>query len=119
MVRGRYGEERDDEIEQGRWLVRERRTGTYARAITLPSQVDPDRIESSFENGELRIQLPKAAESRARRIPIQAGAGGAKQVGTGEGRATGGTSGGGSHEMSGSQTSGSQAGRQGPRGTAG
>jgi HSP20 family protein len=88
VIRGKYGEEREDERE-GRWIVRERRSGTYARAITLPGAIDPDKISSSFEDGELKLTLPKAEESRARRIPIAGGGQSAKSVGTGEGRTTG------------------------------
>jgi HSP20 family protein len=87
VIRGKYGEERDDERE-GRWIVRERRSGTYARAITLPGAIDPEKITTSFEDGELKLTLPKAEESRARRIPIQGGQT-AKSVGSGEGRTTG------------------------------
>ena len=85
VIRGRYGEEREDE-QEGRWIVRERRSGTYARAITLPSGVDPEKIKASFENGELMLTVPKAQENRARRIPIGGGAAGAKSVGSGDGR---------------------------------
>jgi HSP20 family protein len=80
VIRGRYGEEREHD-GKGRYLVRERRSGTYARAITLPGGIDPDKVTSSFANGELTITLPKAAEAKARRIPVSAGAAGAKRVG--------------------------------------
>src|SRR5918911_1301635 len=87
VIRGKYGEEREDE-QEGRWIVRERRSGTYARAITLPSGIDADKISSEFENGELKLTLPKAEESRARRIPIAGAGQGARSVGSGEGRTT-------------------------------
>lgn len=82
VIRGEYGpEERSDDTKQGRYLVRERRSGVYTRAVTLPGAVDSDRAETSFENGELTLTLPKAPEARTRRIPISGGAAGAKQVG--------------------------------------
>jgi HSP20 family protein len=89
VIRGKFGEEEESEREGGRWIVRERRAGSYARAISLPTTIDADKIESSFENGELKITLPKAQESRARRIPIGGGAGAARSVGAGEGRTAG------------------------------
>jgi HSP20 family protein len=56
---------------RNRYLMRERRRGTFVRAITLPSAVDPERTMSQFENGELVITLPKAQQARARHIEIQ------------------------------------------------
>jgi len=82
VIQGRYGSEQEnDGGKQGRYLLRERRSGTYTRAITLPGQIDADHVQSSFENGELTLTLPKAQEARTRRIPISAGSSGAKQVG--------------------------------------
>lgn len=82
VIRGQYGEEREGGGDGGRYLMRERRSGSYARAITLPAEVDPERVSSSFENGELTVMLPKAAQARSRRIPISSGAEGARQVGS-------------------------------------
>jgi HSP20 family protein len=81
VIRGRYGDEREEEAKGGRYLVRERRSGTFARAITLPGGIDADKVTSSFNNGELTISLPKVAEAKARRIPVSAGSAGAKNVG--------------------------------------
>jgi HSP20 family protein len=81
VIRGQYGEERERNGGQGRYLIKERQAGTYTRAITLPGGIDPDRVTSSFANGELTVTLPKAAEAKARRIPVSAGAEKAKRVG--------------------------------------
>jgi HSP20 family protein len=82
VIRGEYGTEQEKgDGKNGRYLLRERRSGTYTRAITLPGAVDAEHAESSFENGELTLTLPKAAEARTRRIPVSGGAGSAKRVG--------------------------------------
>ena len=80
IVRGRYGDERERERQEGRWVVRERQTGSMARAITLPDAIDAEAVRSTFENGVLKVTLPKGAENRPVRIPIP-GAQGAKAVG--------------------------------------
>jgi HSP20 family protein len=79
-IRARHVEERERDGENGRYLVRERQLASYARVIMLPIEVDPNQVESSFENGELILTIPKAAQSRSRRIPIQ---GSKKAVGPG------------------------------------
>ena len=85
VIRGQYGEERDEEREGGRWLIRERRTGSFARAIMLPTDVDAEAIVARFEDGELTLDLPKAQTKRAHRIQIAGAGQQARSVGEGEG----------------------------------
>lgn len=54
-----------------RWLVRERYVGRKERTITLPSPVITDDVTASFQDGVLRVVLPKADTARARRIEIR------------------------------------------------
>jgi HSP20 family protein len=63
----------------------ERRYGSFRRSITLPSQVQADQIEASFEDGVLEVVVPKAEEAKPRKISVRAG-GGRQQV---EGTSTG------------------------------
>jgi HSP20 family protein len=53
--------------------VRELADGTYRRSVTLPFMVDADKAEATFEHGILRIVLPKAEESRPKKVAISAG----------------------------------------------
>lgn len=64
--------ERKQEAQRsgGDVLLNERRFGTTARTIALPTRVDPEAAEARFEHGELVLTLPKAAEARPREIPI-------------------------------------------------
>jgi HSP20 family protein len=55
-VRGETGEEREQ--EQG-YLTRERRTGSFSRAIRLPDFVDTEKAETLYENGVLSITFPR------------------------------------------------------------
>src|SRR5829696_1579286 len=84
-VRGRF--DQDDEKREGGYLLKERRTGDFVRAIALPGMVDTDAAQSNFDNGLLVVTLPKAAQNRARKIEIQGGKSGMKRVGQGEGQA--------------------------------
>jgi HSP20 family protein len=70
-IRGRRRIEQ--ERQEGGYLVRERRAGEFIRAVALPGMVDVDEVTSRFENGQLTITLPKEAQSRPRRIEIDAG----------------------------------------------
>lgn len=51
----------------------ERRYGRFARRLTLPETIDPDRIEAHYEHGVLHLELPKRPEAQPRRIAITTG----------------------------------------------
>jgi HSP20 family protein len=72
-IRGTLSEEREE--PRGNYLVRERRQGTFLRAVALPGMIEVDQAETRYQNGQLTIMLPKATSSRARRIAIGGGAG--------------------------------------------
>jgi HSP20 family protein len=51
----------------------ERSSGAFRRAITLPAHVMADEVEGSFEDGVLRILVPKAEEAKPKRIQVNPG----------------------------------------------
>ena len=51
-------------------LVAERPSGTFARTFQLPLPVDGNAVTASFDKGILNISLPKAEESKVKRITI-------------------------------------------------
>jgi HSP20 family protein len=44
--------------------------GHYARAFTLPEQIDPNGIKAQLADGVLTLTLQRAKEAMPRRIPI-------------------------------------------------
>jgi HSP20 family protein len=54
------------------YLLRERRTGSYYRALRLPETVDYENAESTFKDGVLTIKLPKLESKKARKLEISA-----------------------------------------------
>jgi HSP20 family protein len=67
-VRGERSMEKDTKEENFRRM--ERHYGTFSRSFTLPSTVDPEKIEASYSHGVLAIQMPKRAEARAKQIKV-------------------------------------------------
>jgi HSP20 family protein len=61
----------DKEVEREQYRVRERRFGSFSRSIQLPSAVRADDIEASYNNGVLRLHIPKTEEVKPKRIPIR------------------------------------------------
>lgn len=56
--------------EQRRYLLREREEEVAERTIRLPGDVQAENAEAEFEDGMLRLRLPKAEHARPRRIQL-------------------------------------------------
>ena len=50
----------------------ERAYGRFHRAVRLPDRVAPDRVVADYKDGLLTISVPKAEESKPRRIEVRA-----------------------------------------------
>lgn len=48
----------------------ERTYGTFTRSFTLPNEVEQDKVEAKFKDGLLTVTIPKAEESKPRKIEI-------------------------------------------------
>lgn len=49
----------------------ERAYGKFSRSITLPSEVDVDKIRASYKDGLLKINLPKPDSARSKQIDVE------------------------------------------------
>jgi len=50
----------------------ERGTGEFTRVVTLPVEVDADKVIATLKDGVATITMPKAAEVRPRKIAVKA-----------------------------------------------
>lgn len=70
------GEKRSEREERAKtYFICERAFGAFQRSFRLPENVDAGRIAASFEDGVVKLTLPKLKSPRSseRRIKIQAG----------------------------------------------
>ena len=61
----------EDEDEQNGYLVRERRVGKYNRNLRLGSKFEHDKVKAVVKNGVLTLSIPKATESKPRRVEVE------------------------------------------------
>lgn len=52
-------------------VIAERPHGTFTRQVHLGENLDTDKIEATYEAGVLRLSIPVATQTRARRIPLR------------------------------------------------
>jgi HSP20 family protein len=86
--------ESDTETKEGEGesLVTEIRRGSVSRTITLPTGLEPDRATATYEQGMLKLRIPKAEAVKPRQIritpttdvPTTDGSNGSKSLATGE-----------------------------------
>ena len=66
------GEKKREEEGKGEIYYRnERYYGAFQRVFQLPTQVQDDKIEATFDKGILKITVPKGEEAKKKRIEIQ------------------------------------------------
>jgi HSP20 family protein len=69
LITGQHQEAQ--ERQQGRYLLAERWTGRFSRAIALPVAVDANACDATCADGVLTLTLPKAEQARTKQIPIR------------------------------------------------
>ena len=58
--------------EKARWVRRELLSGDYGRKVALPTGLEHDRAEASYDHGILTLRIPKAESARPKQIKISA-----------------------------------------------
>lgn len=69
-IEAEHDDERKQELADA-YVRRERRHTSVSREITLPEPVDETQSQASYENGVLRIELPKARQETGTQVEIE------------------------------------------------
>jgi HSP20 family protein len=65
------GERKRESNNNGETAQRtERYVGTFRRSIALPTRVDPSKVTATYEDGILKVILPKAEEAKPKQIQV-------------------------------------------------
>lgn len=65
------GERKPFEGQEFTYHRRERGTGSFTRTITLPIEVNAEKVEAVLREGVLTITLPKAETAKPRKISVK------------------------------------------------
>lgn len=63
--------EKETVDENSRLIVRERSYGKFNRRINLPTSINADDINATYEDGVLMLTLPKAEAAKPRQIHVK------------------------------------------------
>ncbi|QBQ55589.1 Hsp20/alpha crystallin family protein [Nitrosococcus wardiae] len=61
----------EEKEEKGDYYRHEISRGSFARTVTLPSDVESEKGKASFKEGILELTLPKVKKSKRRRIKVE------------------------------------------------
>lgn len=61
----------EKEIKEENYLRVERAYGKFQRSMRLPSEVDVDKIKASYENGVLKVNVPKVEPRKPKTVQIE------------------------------------------------
>lgn len=65
------GERKSEEVADVSYHRRERRTGRFHKALTLPYDVNAEAVDAHFKDGVLKLVLPKAEHAKPKKISIK------------------------------------------------
>lgn len=66
----RGSSERKTEVDEKDYYRKEIRAGQVFRQIALPARIEEGQAQANFENGILRVVIPKSPESKPKSIKI-------------------------------------------------
>lgn len=70
-VRGERSEEKEEKDEAKQFHRVERYSGSFSRSVVLPSAINEDETVAEFNDGVLKITIPKTDDAKPRKIAIK------------------------------------------------
>lgn len=61
----------NEDVKDESWLMRESQYTAFSRSITLPSEVQADKVDASLDGGILTLRIPKAEAVLPRSIKVK------------------------------------------------
>ena len=66
-VKGEKSQEVEDKDEERGYYKKEIRRGSFERVVRLPSNIDESEVKASYEDGILKVEVPKKEKSEKER----------------------------------------------------
>ena len=60
----------EEQFEEGSYIRKERRFGSFQRTLSLPASVASDKAKAESENGVLTLTLPKSEAAKPKSIKV-------------------------------------------------
>ena len=60
----------DKEVKEKKYFRRERSYGSFQRVFNLPADVDAEKIQATYADGLLKVEIPKPETQKPRQITV-------------------------------------------------
>ncbi len=70
----RYVTKGEEKVEKPTYVRRERYEGEMTRTISLPTEIVPEKVQATYEQGILKLQVPKAEAAKPKQISVKTAA---------------------------------------------
>jgi HSP20 family protein len=67
-----YTTKREEKTEKPNYVRQERYEGEMTRTIVLPTQIQPEKVEATYDRGVLKLEIPKSEAARPKQIEVKA-----------------------------------------------
>lgn len=64
-------QKREEKTGKGAYMRCERYEGEIDRAISLPTLIDAEKVQATYEHGVLTLHVPKAEIAKPKQIPVR------------------------------------------------
>lgn len=61
----------ESQVQEGETFRSERIFGRFHRTVSMPTKVESEKIKANYKDGILTVELPKAAEAKAKQIDVK------------------------------------------------
>jgi HSP20 family protein len=65
------GERKREDVPNASYHRRERRAGSFHKAITLPAEINAEAVVAECKHGVLKLVLPKAEHAKPKKITVK------------------------------------------------
>jgi len=67
----RYANKGEEKVEKPNYVRRERYEGEMTRTIALPTQIQPEKVQATYEHGVLTLQVPQSEAVKPKQIEVK------------------------------------------------
>lgn len=60
----------EDEEKKENYHRIERRYGCFSRSVSLPGDINSDKVKASYKDGVLAVEIPKSEKAKAKKVDI-------------------------------------------------
>jgi len=66
-----YATRGEEKVEKPNYVRRERYEGELRRTISLPTQIEPEKVQATYEHGVLKLVVPKVEAAKPKQITVK------------------------------------------------